>query len=167
MMTRDTLFRIVVPMALYAALGWWVGDKLASYPGLVAYKFFNTCGATMSILGMVVLSQLVVENPKYKAIILEHVAEQFLLLLTVGGGGLLIYAMHWTQGPSAEVVEGLGPRFYMYFVLPSMVFLNMSVNGVEHKLPWSEKTRVTAFGAYLAGGGMLLQLYAAIKDMWV
>lgn len=166
MMTRDTLFRAVVPMTLYALFGWWVGGKLAAYPGLVDYKVFNSCGAAMTILGMVVLSQLVVDNPRYKAIVLEHVAGQFLLLLTVGGGGLLVYAMAFAQGPSAQVVEAVGPQYYMYFVLPSMMFMNFTVNGVDNPLPWSDKTRITAFGAYLSGGGMLLQLYAAIKDMW-
>lgn len=166
MMTRDTLFRIVVPMALYAAFGWWVGGKLASYPGLVAYKVFNACGAAMSILGMVVLSQLVVESPRYKSIVLHHVAEQFQALLSLGGVAFMLYALHGAQGPSAAVVQTVGVDFFFALAMPSLMFLGLTVTGLERPLRWSEESRVTVFGAYLAGGGMLLQLYAAIKDMW-
>lgn len=165
-MTRDTLLRIVVPMTVYAAFGWWMGGKLAAYPGLVGYKFFNACGAAMSLMDMVVLSQLVVESPRYKKLVLVHVAGQFLLLLTCSGGALMIYAMHWATGPSAAVLSSLGVKYFAFFVLPSTLFMNIAVNGVEKPLPWSDKTRLTAFGGYLAGGGMLLQVYAAIQDIW-
>lgn len=166
MMTRDTLVRIVIPIALYVAFGWWIGGKLASYPGLVEYKFFNACGGVMSILGAVVLSQLVVDNPRYKEFVLKYVAEQFLSFLSFAGAALMLYAMHWATGPSASVVKGLGVNFFFFIVGPSMLFMNITVHGVERPVPWTDKTRYTAFGGYLAGGGMSLQLYASIKDMW-
>ena len=164
-MSRDTLIRIVIPSVLYAAFGIWVAEKLAAHPGLLTYKVFNVVGCSMALLGMVVLSQLVVANERYKALILETVSQQVLAFLIFSGAALMLFSMHWAKGPSASSLEKFGPQYFFVFVLPSMVFFNIGINGVDRPLPWSDKTRYTAFGAYLAGGGMLLQLYAAVSDL--
>ncbi len=164
-MTRDTLIRIAFPFTVYAGFGLWVGWKLAGHHGLVAYKIFNVIGYVMALLGMVVLSQLVVENERYKAFILEHVSEQVFAFLICSGGALMLYSLHWATGPSSVAIEDFGPRYFFYFVMPSMMFFNFGVHGVENPLPWSDRTRYTAFGAYLAGGGMILQCYSAFCDL--
>lgn len=165
-MTRDTLFRIIIPSGLYAAFGVWAGVRLAAHNALIPYKVFNVIGYGLAILGVIVLSQVVVESERYKGIILNHVSEQIVGFLVFSGVAFVLYSMHWSQGPSAKVLEEFGPKYMMFFVLPSMMFLNIGVHGIDHAVPWSEKTRYTVLGAYLTGGGLLLQLYAAISDLF-
>jgi len=77
----------------------------------------------------------------------------------------MLYGLHWAKGPSAAAMEDFGPRFFFFFVMPSMLFINFGVGDGDNTLPWSDETRYTVFGAYLAGGGMVLQIYAAICDL--
>lgn len=165
-MTWRDWFRILFPIALYAGFGWWIGKKLDGHPGLVAYKFFNVVGYVMALCGMIVLSQLVVANERYKSFILEHFSKQVLAFVIFSGAALMFYALCWSEGPSAKVLEDFGPRFFFFFSMPSMLLFNAAIHGVEHKLPWSDKTRFSAFGAYLTFGGTLLQFYAALCDLF-
>jgi len=164
-MTRNTWFRIVIPCISYGVFGLWVGATLTRHHGLVTYKIFNVVGYILAMLGMVVLSQLVVQNTRYKAFILKHLSGQFLLFLIISGGVLMLYSLHWANGPSAAAMEDFGPRFFFFFVMPSMLFINFGVGDGDNTLPWSDETRYTVFGAYLAGAGMVLQIYAAICDL--
>lgn len=158
--------RVLIPFAVYGFLGWMAGQKLAGHPGLVEYKLFNVIGYAMALLGMVVLSQLVVESERYRTFILEHFSQHVIAFLIASGGALMLYGFHWSSGPSAKVVEALGVKVFFSFVMPSMLVFSIGIHGTESPVPWSDKTRLTVFGAYLAGGGMLLQFYAAICDLF-
>lgn len=165
-MTRDTLFRLVIPGTLYIAFGVWAGMKLDALHSLITYKVINVVGYGLAFLGLVVLSQLIAGSERYRKFILNHVSEQIVGFLVFSGVAFALYSMHWSHGPSAKVLETFGLKYFMFFAAPSMLILNIGVHGVDHPVPWSDTARYTVLGAYLAGGGMVLQLYAAVSDLF-
>ncbi len=165
-MSRDFFLRITLPVALYCCFGWWVGTKLIAIPNFQTFKVLNIVGLTYDFIGVTVLSRFISSNAKYQSLISGRVAEQFSGLVVFSGVGLIICGFFGPDGPSKAHLESFAMSAFILFVLPTITYINNVVIGVDRELPWSPEVRAKLFGGFFLLGGILIQLYAAVLDLY-
>lgn len=165
-MTRDTALRILLPSAIYLAFGWWIGSKLIAIPSFQTFKVLNVIGLTYDLFGVCVLSRFITSNEKYRSMVSGPVAEQFGGLVVFAGLGFILCGQFGPEGPSKARLEEYSIFAFMYFIVPTFMYVGHLVVGIERKPPWSEDTRSKLFGGFFLLGGILIQLYAAVLDLY-
>lgn len=165
-MSRDFFLRIALPVVLYCWFGWWVGTKLIAIRDFQTFKVLNIVGLSYDFIGITVLSRLVSSNTKYQSLISGTIATQFSGLVVFSGLGLILCSAFGPDGPSKARLESFAINAFILFAAPTITYVNSFVIGVDNELPWSEETRTKLFGGFFLLSGILIQLYAAILDLY-
>jgi hypothetical protein len=149
----------------YIALGWWVGTKLIAIQDLQAFKVLNLLGLFADLCGVLILSRLVLHNPRLQAFVVGPIAENLYMLFFMGVVGVLLRAELGAAGPSSRQLESLSLGLFMYVVAPIAANLPAVTEKLIPKLGWSEERKASALGGTLLVFGILIQLGAAYLDL--
>ena len=164
-MKKIITLQLIIPFAIYTYLGWWIGSKLIDIPNFQTFKVLNVIGLTYDLLGVCVLSQFITSNEKYR-LMLGNAAEHFCILIVSSGIGIILSGQFGHDGPSRSRLEDYSISAFMFFVVPNFVYMSNVVIGIDRKPPWSDETRNKLFGGFFLLGGILIQIYAALLDLY-
>ncbi|MDO8810686.1 MAG: hypothetical protein Q7J38_01475 [Gallionella sp.] len=165
-MSRDFLLRIALPIVIYVYIGWWIGTKLIAIPSFQTFKVLNIIGLIYDLIGVCVLSRFISSNKKYQSLISGQVADQFLGIVVFSGIGLILCGYFGPNGPSKPRFELFAMSAFLFFVMPTIMFVGNLVIGIDRKPPWSEETRAKIFGGFFLLGGIVIQIYASVLDLY-
>lgn len=145
--------------------GAFLGHVLAAHPKLESFKLLNVVGLTYDLLGIVVLSEIVMESERLKAFMVKWVAGFILWAQTVVPLGALIGV--WTAGtsPSSGIAAGFFASFWAYslFILAT---IDSTVFFPRFERLQSLSLRARTFGLLLLVTGVVIQIVAAFKDLY-
>jgi hypothetical protein len=144
-------------------LGLAAGYRLSALPRLETYKLLNVAGLSYSLLGVLVLSELLA-SARWKRTCVKFLAPAVLWLdsLIPLGAFAGAFVAQLTHKPSSEIVRKFFIGFFVYSLIPLSV-LNETV--VWPQLPFVKRdieARWQMFGLYLLLSGVAFQLVAAI-----
>src|SRR6202035_2519577 len=90
--TRSRMTKVGFRFFVFAicALGLLAGYRLSGVPRLETYKLLNVVGLLYDFLGIVVLSDLAISNPKWKKASVDLIAPAVLWLHTIFPFGVLL-----------------------------------------------------------------------------
>lgn len=150
-------------------VGGVIAISLGSWRALETFKLLNVVGILYGLVGVVVPSEFVVENARWREFIVAKVSGVLLWVhLAVPLGATVTGAiLSWvakTHFPSASSVAAASFAFFIWtipggLIVESLVFVP--------KLPRfrDPAVRTRVFGLVLVAGGMLAQLIAGIQDL--
>jgi hypothetical protein len=142
---------------------------LGSVQKLETFKLLNVVGILYGIIGVLVLSEFVVESAKWREFVIAKVSGVLLWVhLAVPLGASVTSAiLSWVvpeRFPSATLVASASFAFFLWtipggLVVEDLVFVPKWARFRDPVL----RTRV--FGLLLVVGGMLVQLIAGVEDL--
>ena len=156
-------------MLLLFATGSGIAYRLGSLPKLELFKVLNIVGIIYGLVGVVVLSEFVIQNEIWRRFVIEKLSG---LLIWAHGAipfgaaitSVILFLVARDQFPSSSIVGPSFMAFALYAALPTFfvedyVFVPKSPRFRDPVL----RTRV--FGLFLVITGMVVQLIAAIQDV--
>ena len=157
-------------MLLFYAVGAGVAYRLGSLQKLEMFKVLNIVGIIYGLVGVVVLSEFVAQNETWRRFMVERLSG---LLIWAHGAiplgaavtSLILYLAARNQFPSAIIVGPSFMGFAFYSLIPTFfvedfVFVPKSPRLKDPLL----RTRI--FGLFLIVTGIVVQLIAAIQDVF-
>ncbi len=165
-MWRDFAIRIAIPWLAYGYIGWWLGTKLIAIPQFQTFKVLNIIGLTFDLAGVSILSRFVSTNPRYQAFVSGPLAEHLLGFAVCAHIGILLCSHFGPSGPSKELLEKLSYGALIFVMMGITFFIGNFVSPAEGKLPWSDETRARLLGGFFLIGGIIIQLFAAVQDLY-
>jgi hypothetical protein len=164
---RDRTFGFV--LLLFVAIGIGIAFPLSALNKLETYKLLNVVGIVYGLLGVVVLSEFVTQNERWRLVVVNVVSglaiwsHAALPFGTISASGIM-YLMEPTKFPSSLIVAKSFASFFVYAMLPTSLvdFFVFAPTFNRFKDPLI-RTRV--FGLSLVLIGMLVQLIAAVQDL--
>jgi NADH:ubiquinone oxidoreductase subunit 6 (subunit J) len=154
---------------LFCALGGGIAYFLGSLKHLETFKILNIVGMIYGLIGVVVLSEFVAQNEKWRRFMVEKISGLLIwahgtIPLGAALTSLALYLVSRDEFPSSEIVGKSFMGFALYAVLPTFFVEDyvFSPKTERHKDPIL-RTRI--FGLFLVISGMLVQLIAAIQDL--
>lgn len=159
------MFWVITSLLLIA--GFLFGYKLSLIPNLNTSKVLNIIGLLYSLVGVLVLSEMLSSSIGWKKISVEILAPAILYLHSVIPFGAFVGASllgSMKNCPSAKAVSRFSMGFLAYSILPLMLVDETIV----YPRSWPHKdisTRFRLFGLYLVLTGIGLQIIAAIADL--
>jgi hypothetical protein len=163
MRRADAIFVGIAAVA--SAIGGVLGWQLASRTSLETYKLLAIVGQTYSLLGFLVLSELVTSSERWRHFVVRWVAGVLLWGQTLVPLGAAAGAFLHHSAPSSGKVAGFFGTFLIYSILPLGVLdATMFYPRMQHLQDL--KTRVRRFGFMLLLAGAVVQLFAAFLDFY-
>jgi hypothetical protein len=160
---RDFFRRIVPPLVVWGLVGWWIGHKVVAIPHLRVDKLLTLIAVFFDIGGVVLLSQFVAGNERYRRFVANTLSDQFSGLF---GGiivGLFLFYQFGHDGPSKGT---LGEMWNGIILCSLALSMFMSTIFSENKGTLSEATRANILGGLFLGLGLLLHLASAFLDLY-
>lgn len=151
--------------AVYFMVGWWVGSKLVAIPNLQPFKVLNMIGLTADLAGILLLSRLISQNPRYQALITGRIAENLYGFFFFSSTGLLFRSLLGPSGPSSAQLESLSVGIFSYLVIPIAAYLPTISEHVIARSRWSDERKTSALGGTLLILGVIVQIWAAYLDL--
>ncbi|MGB0503176.1 MAG: hypothetical protein ACPGGD_03940 [Thalassolituus sp.] len=153
----------------FIALGMFFGVRLSAVEELETFKVLNVIGLSYDILGLLILSEILSESEGYQ----RFVADIFSgLLMWAHMGvpiGLLLSGIGLTYisgYPSSEITMGIGVGIMMWMIIPSFLIEDVVFRAKVKKFQ-TPQSRSRFLGGFLLFSGILVQLFAAIKDLGI
>ena len=163
-MRRDTAV-FILWIATLLAVGGLLGLTLASHPNLETFKLLNILGLVLDLLGLLVLSEFVVNSERWKAFVVKWVAGVLLWAQTVVPLGAAAGAALAHAYPSSEKASGFFFTLFVYSLLPLALLDHTVFN--PSKFDAADRTqRTRRFGLLLLASGVSVQLIAAFQDLY-
>ncbi len=150
--------------AAYFIVGWWVGSKLVAIPNLQPFKVLNIIGLTADLAGIIILSRLISQNPRYQALITGKIADN-LYGFFFSSAGLLFRSLLGPSGPSSAQLESLSVGTFFYLVSPIAAYFPTISEHVIARARWSDERKTAALGGTLLVLGVIVQIWAAYLDL--
>jgi Na+/melibiose symporter-like transporter len=155
--------RFLVLVSVLLLLGLAAGYRLSTLPRLETYKLLNVAGLSYSLLGMLVLSELLA-SATWKRICVKFLAPAVLWLhslIPLGAfvGAFVAKLMH---KPSWEIVCKFFIGFFTYSLIPLSVLNEFVVWPQLPSIKRDIEARWRLFGLFLLSSGVAVQLVAAI-----
>jgi hypothetical protein len=155
----------VIVLAGFALLGAYLGYGLAHHPKLVWFKPLNILGLAYGLLGIVVLSEFAVASPRITGFFVNWVAGILLWGQSVVPLGAALAAWLTSSGPSSSVAASFFVALFVYSLVP-LALLDSFVFNDEARARVSPEQRSRVFGLLLLVFGTLVQLVAALHDLY-
>jgi len=152
---RNRLFNIFV--ALVVGLGLFMGYRLSTMPKFQPFKFVNIAGLLYDFLGVVVLSEMIASNAKWRKLAVDVTAPLILWLQSLVPFGVMLggfVASVLKHSPSGGDVSRFAISFFGYSLIP-LVVLEATV--VFQRFAVLKRSN-------LAGGGSLFICYSAVLE---
>lgn len=147
-------------------LGGYAGWKLSFFPDFQAFKLYAIIGIAFDIVGVVLLTYLVTTNDKLKEWISRSLALAF-----VKAFGYIPIAILFVSSVALGVFDAPSAEEVIAFVLPIMFLMIIPIFSFEDVVIYKRFTkfksvdaRIKFLGGFFLIAGLLLQLFAAIKD---
>lgn len=164
--TKEFTTGILVPGFLYALVGWWFANKLAAAPHLHIYKAHFVIGLAFEIAGVAALSHIVAKSERVQAFLVGVFFEQLCIFLLAGNVGIIFRAIWGSGGASEKALEEFARDLLFFVVTPFVVYVPMVVVNSRKITSWTNEARANTLGLILLLVGLLLQLFAAIHDIF-
>ena len=160
-LTRKYIFWVVILTLVIS--GFFLGYKLSSIPNLDTSKLLNIAGLLYSLIGVLVLSEMLSSTTQWKKGSVEILAPFILYLHSVVPFGALLMGSV-TSCPSSATVSKFSSAFFAYSIIPLLVVDEIVV--YPRLWPYKDiQTRFRFFGLYLVLSGIALQLIAAVASL--
>jgi len=156
-----------VPSLAYGFIGWWFGEALIAIPELQTFKVLNIIGLTFDLLGITILSRFVSSNPRYQSFVSGPIAEHLFGFAVCAHFGILLCSKFGPSGPSKLALENISYGSLIFVLMWMTFFIQIFVNPPEGKLPWSDETRSKLLGGFFLFSGIIIQLFAAVQDLYI
>jgi hypothetical protein len=158
------LFLFVV--ASLGVAGYLLGRTLAAHPKLETFKLLNIAGLSYDFLGLMVLTETVAKNEQLKSFVVSWLAGTVLWVQTIVPLGAAFGAGFASNAPSGPIASSFFISFWIYsiFVLAALEASVFYPRVPEMQEPTGRSRR---FGVLLLISGVLVQLIAAFKDLYV
>lgn len=156
-------------MLLFFVVGGGIAYVLGSHKNLEIFKILNIVGIIYGLLGIIVLSEFVAQNEKWRCFVVEKLSGILIwahgtIPLGTAVTSLTLYLVSREQYPSSEIVGTSFLGFSLYALLPTFFVEDYVFNPKkEHLKDHVLRTRI--FGLFLVITGMVVQLIAAIQDV--
>lgn len=156
-------------LVLLAAIGGGLAFCLSSIPKLEMFKILNIVGIVYGLVGVMVLSEFVIQNEKWRLFVVEKLSGVLIWAhgaIPLGASattlGLFVFARD--QFPSALPVGASFVGFMFYSLVPTFFIEDLVFvpKNPRHKDP---VLRTRIFGLFLVVTGMVVQLIAAVQDV--
>ena len=165
---RDLLIRIAVPFVAVAAVGFWFATKLIAIPGLQTFKVLNIVSISFDLVAVALLSHFLSNNPRYHAFVIGPVAENIIGVLVAIPVGMIVCVNFGPDGPSRELVESITYSVGAYIMAAAISFIGNFVIAGEESVAgrFAPDVRANLLGLFFLVGGLVIQLIAAVQDMY-
>jgi hypothetical protein len=156
-------------LLILIAVGAGIACCLGSWDKLELFKLLNVIGLLYGLLGVLVLSEFVLESPKWRNLVIERVSGVLLwvhLGIPIGAAvtSLFLALLASKAFPSAAVFGSASFAFFLWTV-PGGLLLENFVFVPKWPRFREPAVRTRTFGLLLVAGGLVAQLVAAIQDM--
>lgn len=165
-MKRDLLLRVLLPAFIYGAIGWWFGSKIVAIQNVQTFKILNIIGLTFDLGGILVLSHFVASSVRIQRFIANEFIENFVAFLISAIVGAIAYSFHGKPGPSTEALKDMAMAGTIVLVGPVINTILTFIVGIDSRMPYTDETKCKLFGFSLLAFGLLIQLYAAVLDLY-
>jgi len=160
-------FKLVF-LLLYV-MGGSLAYMLGSLHRLEPFKLLNVVGIVYGLLGIIVLSEFIVQNAKWTRFVVETLSGVLVwahgaIPIGASSTSFLLYLAAGSDFPSALIVGEASIIFLIYSLLPTWVVEDV-VFAPKLKISKDPLIRVRRFGLFLVIAGMAVQLIAAIQDL--
>jgi len=137
-----------------------VGYELSKFPSIETHKLINVVGLLYTLLGVIVLSELVAVSPSWKRIAVRWIAPAVLWVHTAVPLGVF-FGGFVARSASGARVSTFGITFFAYSLIPLSV-LNETVVFPQFAALRELESRWRWFALLLLLTGVVLQLIAAL-----
>jgi hypothetical protein len=165
-MTNRT-FKLV--FALLSAFGVWLAYSLGAIQGLQTFKLLNAVGIVYGLLGVIVLSEFVTQNERWRSIVVNTLSGLSIWAqgaIPLGGAlfSIPLFIFFSDDFPSSLKVFKAFGAYFGFALLPTFLVEDLVF---VPKLARSKDplVRTRIFGLLLVIFGMVAQLIAAVQDL--
>jgi len=151
---------------LYGVIGWWFGSKLIAIPNLQGFKVLNILGLAADFAGIIILSRFVSQNARYQKLVAGPIAEQIYSFLFVSVTTVFVRCHAGQSGVSSTQLQAISGNLFMFMLVPVSGFLPAFTEKVIPTLKWTEERKTSALGGALLVFGVLVQIWAAVLDLY-
>jgi hypothetical protein len=154
-------------VTLVVGLGLVIGFRLSTMPKFQPYKLVNIAGLLYDFLGVVVLSEMITSNPKWKKLSVDLTAPLILWLQSLVPFGVMVgglvaaVAKHSSSGGG---VSRFAFSFFGYSLIPLTV-LEATVVFPRFAALKNLESRWRWFALYLLLSGVGMQVIAAFMNL--
>jgi hypothetical protein len=150
-----------------------VGIALAYYLGSLhrveTFKLLNVVGIVYGLLGVIVLSEFVLEIKRWRHFVVEVLSgvllwAQFAIPSGLASASFILFFIDKNAFPSSLVVGKASLSFFLYALLPTAVLEDV-VFVPKLRLSKDPLVRARRLGLFLVVAGIVVQLIAAIQDL--
>ena len=162
---KNRQFSIFV--ALVLGLGVFIGYRLSTMPMFQPYKLVNIVGLLYDFLGVIILSEVIASNLKWRKLSVDIIAPLILWLQSLVPFGVMIGGFVATvvkHGSTGSNVSRFAVSFFGYSLIPlslldaTIVFPRfVALKNLESRWRW--------FGLYLLLSGVGMQVIAAFMNL--
>ncbi len=156
-------------MLLLYATGGAFAYRLGSLQELETFKLLNIVGIMYGLVGVIVLSEFVAQNEKWRRFVVEKLSGVLIwahgaIPLGAATTSIVLFLIARDQFPSSPIVGTSFLGFAFYALIPTFfvedyVFVPKSARFADPLI----RTRV--FGVFLVVTGMVVQLISAVQDL--
>lgn len=165
---KDFVIRIAAPFTAAAAAGFWFATKLMAIPELQAFKVLNIIGISFDLVGVSLFSHFLSSNLRFQTLVVGPLAENILMAFVAIPTGMIICVHFGPSGPSLELVKAITYGVGIYIMLGATFFIRNFVVASDRTTAgmFSPNTRANILGLFFLVGGLVLQMIAAIQDLY-
>jgi hypothetical protein len=150
-------------------MGGSVAYMLGPLHRLETFKLLNVVGIVYGLLGVIVLSEFIVQKEKWTRFVVETLSGVLIwahLAIPLGAAGtsFALYFADSSKFPSSLVIGEASIIFLIYSLIPTFIVEDV-VFRPKLKISKDPLIRVRRFGLFLVMAGMAVQLLAAIQDL--
>jgi hypothetical protein len=158
----------VLLLILFAA-GGAIALCLGSLHRLDAFKLVNVVGIIYGLFGVIVLSEFVVQNERWRLFVVDTLSGILIWshgAIPLGGAAVsaVLFFVAPIQYPSSQIVAKSFVTFFCYALLPT-VFIGDFIFVPKFARFRDPLLRVRMLGLFLVLAGGILQLVAAVQDL--
>jgi hypothetical protein len=150
---------------LYLGAGLLLGRFLEALPHLKEFKLYSVIAVVFDTLGIIALSERVLDSAKWRRIIHYYVGINILMFALGGYFGVVVYHHLLGDGPAHVAVGHLlyGPTLFTMVMI--LMFLSSVADIWETHFGISERTKTFVIGGVFLGSGLLLHFVSAVLDL--
>jgi hypothetical protein len=142
---------------------------LASLHRVEPFKLLNVVGIVYGLLGVIVLSEFVLEIERWRHFVVEILSgvllwAQFAVPFGLASASFVLFFIDKNAFPSSLVVGEASLSFFLYSLLPTAILEDV-VLVPKLKISKDPLVRARRLGLFLVVAGIVVQLIAAIQDL--
>ena len=150
---------------VFVVFGFWCATKLVAIPNIQIFKVLNIIGLVFDLAGVAILSKFITDNERFKAFIVDSLALYISIFLLAVPIGMILGTFFSPSAPSQEVIRNFAMGLVIYCTWP-IILTNLFVVGENGPPRTTVEFRVNLIGAFFLASGLIVQLVAAVSDLY-